>query len=391
MEQPEGSMARDDKGQPLVCKLKHALYGLKQSGRVWFRKLVEHLKGFGLEQSKHDPCLFFHGQHGKEDFIAMTIYVDDMLIAAATADLSARLIAWIRNKFDLSDVGAAKWVLGIHVVRQENGNIRLDQSAYAKELVQRFGMEDARPVTTPCDINSNNVAQVVPADAAVYRQVVGALNYLATVTRPDISYAVSQAAKYMATPSTQQMEAARRILRYLKAVPDLGIEYKHGKPVLEGYSDADWARDKVTRKSLSGILFLLAGGPVSWSSKQQRTVALSSMEAEYMALSSAVQQAVHLRGLLNDMTIGVNRPTTIFVDSQSAIKAASNPITSERSKHIDTRYHYTREMVENGVVALEYVPTTEMTADCLTKPLGPILFKRLVSGIVSRCGVEGAC
>jgi hypothetical protein len=249
-------------------------------------------------------------------------------------------------------------------------------------VLERFRMQDCKPVFTPQVPGSNLTKDPPPpADGVVveddddvdpvrYRELVGSLMYAATCTRPDIAAAVGRLARYMSNPAKHHWVAAKHVLRYLKGTTNLGLTFTRGTapPILLGYTDADLASDKDTRRSTTAYVFTLGGAAVSWASKLQDTIATSTAEAEYMAACAATQEAVHLRLLLRE--IGMPQQcTVIFEDNQPCIHIASNPVTSERSKHIDVRYLYVREKVHRGEVMLRYLPTGDMVADSLTKNL----------------------
>lgn len=202
--------------------------------------------------------------------------------------------------------------------------------------------------------------------------------YAATATRPDISFAVGVLSKFNSKPNEAHLTAAKRVIRYLKGTVNVALKYcKTVDGTLIGYSDADWAGDMDDRHSTTGNLFLMASGAISWMSKKQATVALSTAEAEYVALSTATQEAVWLRRLLMDLKVLPEGPTVLMGDNQGSIAIARNPISHARTKHIDIRYHYIREALEDGEIDLCYCPTDEMTADLLTKPLPKGQFERL--------------
>lgn len=243
---------------------------------------------------------------------------------------------------------------------------------YGLDSLDKFGMEDAKPVFTPVDIglklNSESDSSLV--DASLYQSAVGSLLYLSNWTRPDITFAVNTVAKFNSNPTEEHWKAVKRIMRYLKGTSDHGIMYtKDSKGNIIGYCDADWAGDINDRKSTSGYAFTLAGAPISWRSKKQSCVALSTAEAEYIALASAAQEAVRLRKLLNELDGPPEGATIIHEDSQSAIAMAKNPQFHGCAKHIDIKYHYIRGEVGNGTVKLSYLPTDKMLADVLTKGL----------------------
>ena len=202
--------------------------------------------------------------------------------------------------------------------------------------------------------------------------LVGSLLYAAVVTRPDIAFAVQRLGRHLQASGPEHWRAAKRVLRYLKGTRQLGIQYRGagaGEPQLQGYCDADWGGDVETRRSTTGYVFQLAGGSVSWTRRLQRTVAWSSTEAEYMAVCAAVHEVTYLRRLLGGLGYPQMQPVTIYEDNQSCIALSVNPMQHQRTKHIDIRYHFTRERVEAGEVELVYISTNDQLADLLTKGL----------------------
>ena len=248
-------------------------------------------------------------------------------------------------------------------------------------------MDDAHPVTTPME-NSNHL---VPAtednlfeDPSLYRAAIGSLMYAAIGTRPDLAFAVQKLAQFSHMPSNEHWKAVKRVLRYVKGTLDLGITYSGAEdaPITaKGYSDADWASDRIDRKSISGYVFILGGGAIAWSSKKQQTVALSSTEAEYMALTRASQHAVWLRKFFSAAGFPQNGPSQILLDNRSALDLAYNPEFHDRSKHIDMRHHWIRDILAADLVTLEWIPTSEMVADTLTKSLPRPLFQKFAESM----------
>ena len=206
-----------------------------------------------------------------------------------------------------------------------------------------------------------------------YQAVVGALLYAAMCTRPDIAFAVQQLSRHLQATTAAHWTVAKRVLRYLQGTKALGITYHSSAdrdtPTVYGYSDSDWGGDLDTRRSTTGYVFMLGGAVISWSSRLQPTVALSSTEAEYMAVCSAGQEAVHLRQLLTGLQFAPTSPTVIFEDNQGCIALSENPVHHQRTKHIDIRFHYTRDLVACGDIKLKYIPTADQLADLLTKAL----------------------
>jgi len=206
--------------------------------------------------------------------------------------------------------------------------------------------------------------------------------YIANATRPDLSQAVNRMASYCNEPTSVHWRMVKRIMRYLKGTINLGIMYQRDiNPELIAYSDSDYAGDIDTRRSTSGYVSLKNGAPIAWKSKKQEIVAQSTAEAEYVALFYATQDVVWIRNLLKELREKDQRATTIFEDNQASIKISENPVHHPRTKHISTKYHFTREMIKNGQVQLQFCPTEMMIADVLTKPLARDRFQRLTKAM----------
>jgi hypothetical protein len=375
MKQPEGFEELDKDGNQLVCLLKKSLYGLKQSGRNWNLRINKWLLEHQFTRSKYDTCLYTSTKNGR--FIAVLLYVDDIVGFVEDPKDWNELINEMKKELRVTNLGDANWLLGMKI-SHEKEDITIDQSKYIRALLERHQMEDCKPASTPMDSitevqfreeEENREKNKLPiSEKQEYMRIVGGLIYASIITRPDISYAVSKLGENLANPIKEDIIRAKRVLRYLKGTQHYKIRYtENGNANLIGYSDSDWAGDHKNRRSTSGYAFLLAGGAISWSSKHQSTVALSSAEAEYMALAQTTQEAIYLRGILEDIGFYPKEPTKIYSDNQSSIKIASNQITRNRTKHIAAKYHFTREQIENSKIILEYIPTEFMAADSLTK------------------------
>jgi hypothetical protein len=221
--------------------------------------------------------------------------------------------------------------------------------------------------------------EIAAAARFPYRELIGSVMFIMICTRSDISYGVGQLSMFMNCHGSQHHAAAKHLLRYLKGTADRGIIYRRdsGPLRLVGYSDADWGANVDTRRSTTGYIFMLCGGPISWKSKLQPTVALSSTEAEYMALTAAAQEAIALRGLLSDFGLSATDPVLIYEDNKGAIAMSVNPINHAATKHIAIKHHFCREKVTQGDITLQYIATTDMLADAMTKSLAFPTFSRL--------------
>ena len=384
MKQPPGYEKEGE--EHLVCRLSKSIYGLKQSSRCWNMALDAHLKSVGFSQLKSDPCIY---ASGGEDSFYIGVYVDDMILAGNDKAKMKSVKKKLSSKFDIKDLGKLSYFLGMSIAQnQEEKKTWIGQPAYTEKLLTKMEMSDCKPVKTPVDPGNRLVKTAEDEEALdqlLYQSVVGSLMYLATCTRPDIAYAVGMLARFSSKPNRSHWVAAKRVLRYLKGTMNYGLLYSGDSDVL-AYSDADWAGDVDDRKSTSGYMFQIAGGPVSWKSRKQDTVALSTAEAEYVALSSAAQECIWLQRLLCELGKPLGGPTVILEDNQSSIAMARNPQFHGRAKHIDIKHHFVRERVSDGSIELKYCPTNEMVADILTKGLAhqQFSFLREKAGIVAQ-------
>lgn len=364
MKQPIGY----DDGSGKVCKLVKSLYGLKQASRCWNKKFSSFIKKFDFIVSASDPCVFVcNGMHG---MLLLAIYVDDGLIAAERDEAVVPVIEHLRKEFEVKCFDA-KCFLGFEIHRRSDGSIHVNQQAYARKVLRKYGMEECATVATPFDSGQN--LSDFEADGAVdfpYREAIGSLMYLAVLTRPDIAFAIGNVSRYMESPANAHVGAVKRILKYIGGTLGFGIRFEGGNDLsFCGYSDADYAGDKRTAKSTSGYAFLLGGGMISWSSERQKSVALSTTESEYVAAAHAMKELIWLRQLISELLLTNIRKPTFYMDNQSAIRLVKNPEFHKRTKHINVRYHFIREHFENGDFDLEYISTNEQLADVMTKGL----------------------
>ena len=355
-----------------TVRLQRAIYGIKQASRVWNADLHEKLLAADFKQSTADPCLYISV---KPVFCAIALIVDDLLVSCPSKRTISELFSYLRKYYDIIDKGDIHWCLGILVERnRENFTMKLSQQKFITDLLSRCKMADCKSQKTPADVKrlSKSDCTSDPKErnfsSTLYHSVVGSLVYLAHTTRPDIAIAVNAVSRYVNNPGNTHWIAVKRILRYLKGTLSLGLTYNKSSKNLVGYSDSDWGGNLDNRRSTTGYLFKIFGGTISWRVQLQPTVALSTVEAEYMAMSSACQEAVWLKRLSTDFSVST-QSISISVDNQSSISLAKNPVFHRQTKHIDIRHHFVRDCLKSPNFSLSYVPSGRNTADILTKPL----------------------
>lgn len=365
MEQPEGYKIKGQEDK--VYKLNKAIYGLKQASKSWYEKingvLTNKLK---FKRLSSESCVYV--KSSEKSMMIIALYVDDiMLFSSPDCQGTAEIKEELRKAFEIKDLGPAHHILGMRLCRQ-NGEITLDQSSYIKKVLKRFQMSDCKPARTPMETGLKLVKSTTKDCTHDYRGLIGCLMYIAICSRPDIAYAVSSLSQFNETYDETHWKAAKRVLRYLKGTINYCLTFQKSGLDIVAYADADYASNEVDRRSCTGFVFKLGNSTISWESRKQRTVALSSTEAEYMSLSDACKEALFLRKFLFEI-YGVQYSITLHNDNQSALKLCTNSMYHARTKHIDVRHHFIREIVDEGTVTLKYLPTDQMVADVLTKPL----------------------
>lgn len=377
-----------------IWRLLKPLYGLKQSGRQWKKKLDEIMRDLGFEKSAADDCLYVLKEDGKVVLLVL-VYVNDGIVAGPDHSRVVKFKKELNKHTLITDGGKLHYLLGIRFRRDRKlCTITLDQSAYTSEILRQFGMQDSAPVRTPLNPKERLTAAQSPTTDAeqrsvrdaygfAYLEAVGSLLYNCQ-TRPDIAHAVGVLARYGSNPGKAHFEALKRVLRYLRGTHNYGLTLggSEHKEDLIGWTEADWADDEDTRRSTSGFVFEVAGGAVLWSSKRQPTVALSMAEAELMAASNATKEAIWLRTLLGDMGYEQITANTMYEDNNACILISRNPgVSRARTKHIDIRHHFIRERVAMGEIDIQFCSTKDMLADMLTKQLPREAFKQFRSAI----------
>lgn len=360
MEQPEGF----NTGRNQVCLLQRSLYGLKQSPRQWNKKFSQFLKDLNLSVSEHDECIFF----SLKPLIIIAIYVDDGIIFAKEKQQIDKVMSYLKKQFEVHSMDTSVF-LGFQVHRGINKKITLHQSDYIKTILKRFNMENAKPVDSPVSLSVVSQNNAPLRDNKLYREAIGSLMYAACTTRIDIAYAVGKLSRKVSTPTEADWIGVKRIFRYLKDKENQGLVYTPGSHTsLTVYCDADFAGDDETGRSTTGMVMILAGGPIHWKSQRQTLITLSSTEAEFVSLCSTVKDTIWLKKLGQELGIFNTQPTPIMCDNQSAIKIATNEKSIHRTRHMTVQAKYPREQVDKGIISIKHIKTDNQLADMLTKP-----------------------
>ncbi|KMQ89570.1 retrovirus-related gag-pol polyprotein [Lasius niger] len=378
MKQPPGFNA--DNEENLVCKLKKGIYGLKQAARLWNDEVHKALINIGFERSKNDNCLYTKPEGS--GWCYLLVYVDDIIVAAKSNQTVVEIKNQIAEKFDIQDLGNIKYYLGIEVIKDDNGTYYLCQSNYIKRIINEFDMIDAKISNVPMEtgyIRTRRDTDELLLTNNRYRKLIGCLLYISISTRPDIATSVSILSQRVSNPSQADWNESKRVLRYLKGtmMKKLALSKTNNEEFLHGYADADYAECRIDRKSNSGYVFFVNGGLVSWSCKKQPVVAQSSTEAELIALNEACNEALWLRKILADMHQSVEEATIIQEDNTSCIRLIERGCSSNRTKHVDTKYFAVSNHIKEKLIQCKQCTTEDMLADLLTKPLGTTRFQKL--------------
>jgi hypothetical protein len=392
MAQPEGFEAPGQ--EHLVCRLKKSLYGLKQSPRQWYQKLHSTFVALGFSRCASDHCVWVWAKDGIK--VIIPAYVDDLTIACKHTPTLKQIKAELHKQYKMHDLGPIKYILGIEIIRDRaNRTMYLSQRKHIGDVLARFNMSNARPVSTPLAKSAPLTKEDCPQSpedleymrSVPYLSAVGSLMYLAVGTRPDIAYAVGALSRFNANPGQAHWKQVQHVFKYLAGTQDLSLCYGPGpdSTSLQIFSDADYAGDVDSARSTSGHTVFIGKSLVNWSSKRQSVVAKSTTEAEYIAANEAGSDGVWFRNFSSELGYPPSGPTPLWLDNQSAIRVGKNPEHHSRMRHLLPKYHWLREQVEDKVFSLDYVPTSSMRADGLTKPLDTVAHQRVCSllGLVS--------
>ena len=395
------------KGDPnkFVIKLKKSLYGLAESPRLWNQKLDSELTTMGFRRLESDPCVYVmnktreKGSKKRRHIAILGAFVDDLFLFGTDKCEADRVKTRLKQVFKTTDLGRARWALGMAIRQDQNSCITLDQRKYLDDVLSRFAefVEDKKKnplIPLPTDQKMRRTTEDQDAIEEPYRELVGSLMYLAIGTRSDIQFAVSLLSRYLSKPSAQHWNAGTHVLRYLRGTRNLAIRYVKKSELADGISDewlselntslhghvdSDFASDVDTSRSVTGQVFLCSGGPVSWRSKQQSIVTTSTCHAEYVAACEAARECVWMREFIQELGLDLTSPTTIREDNEAALFLSDNPASTERSKHIRVKWHYLRQCARDGTLKLVKVDSKDNAADVLTKPCSSTTLKMFTS------------
>jgi hypothetical protein len=388
MKAPEG-MGGVLPGQAL--RLNKSLYGLKQAPMNFNNHIDEFIRSLGFKRCISDHCLYVMREG--DDITLLVLYVDDIVIAGTNLQKINRIKERFSSQFAMKDLGELQSYLGMDIERDGDRSLKIHQGTYARKIVKKFRRYLRANTRTRSKVpmyrdmklsrsEKMTESQQAFVDSFPYQEILGSLSYLAIHTRPDIAYAVNACARFSNQPTFTACRVLIRILEYISNTFDVGITYSGEIMDFHGFCDSDWAGDQDTRRSTTGFLAFMAGGPIAWQSRLQTTIAASSMEAEYMAAFALIQEICWLRGVMSELGFELEEPTRVYMDSQSAIDLANNPVHHKRSKHIAIKYHWLRQKIREMVVTLQYVPSPMQLADMLTKALAETIFEPLVDQVV---------
>ena len=365
VEQPPGYIVKGEENK--VYRLRRALYDLKQAPHAWYNRIEAYFLKEGFEKCPYEHTLFIKKSTHGTSLLLVCLYVDDLIFTGNDEILFSSFKHSMMKEFDMTDLGRMRYFLGLEVLQRADG-IFICQIKYAQEVLERFNMAGCNVVYNPVvpgfKLVANSVGMAI--NNTQYMQMVGSMIYLTSI-RPGIMFVVNLLSRYLAHPTELHLQAVKKVLRYIKGTLSYGIFYKQsGNTELLAYTDSDYAGNLEDRKSTSGFLFVLSSGAVSWSLKKQPVLTLSTTEAEFIAAASCACQAVWLRRMLENLDNASAETTIIYCDNSSTIKLSKNPVMHGRSKHIDVRFHFLRDLTRDGVVTLMHCCSCRRMRDVAT-------------------------
>ena len=376
----------------LSIKLQRSLYGLKQSGRMWYNRLSEYLLKEGYVNNPICPCVFI--KKSETGFTIIAIYVDDLNLVGTSEELT-KTTEYLKKEFEMKDLGKTKFCIGLQIEHFPNG-VLVHQSTYIKKILKRFNMDKTHPLSSPMVVRSLDVKkdlfrpcekgkELLGAEVP-YLSAIGALMYLANCTRPDIAFSVNLLTMYSSTPTRRHWNSIKHILRYLSGTTAVGLFYSNkSKEKLLGYADAGYLSDPHKARSQTGYVFNYNGTAVSWRSVKQTMVATSSNHSEIITIHEASRECIWLRSMIHHIqeSCGLSsvkdKPTILFEDNAACIaQIKGGYIKGDRTKHISPKFFYTHELQKNGEIDVQQIRSSDNLADLFTKALPTSTFKKLI-------------
>lgn len=369
---PDGYKVKDNK----VCKLRKALYGLRESPRDWYECYNEFMLSINFKRSDYDYCLYTGCINSEKVYLCL--YVDDILICAEKENTIRKVKQLLSDRFRMKDLGKVKQYLGIDIdYKPELKRMILSQCKYIESLAEKYNIKDSKKYETPMEQNLSIENGEINYDLK-YRNLIGALLYVASATRPDVSYSVNFMSRFQNYYSVTHYNYALRILKYLYHSRNLALNFNaEYDDCLDAFVDADWAADKNDRKSTTGIILRVFNNPVMWKTHKQRIVSRASTHAEYYALADCVTEVLPVIGILGDLDVKISKPVKIYEDNSGAISLSKNGKFCKNSKHIDVSYHFVNDYEKKKVIDVTKINTDDQLADILTKALGKSKFQKL--------------
>jgi uncharacterized membrane protein YciS (DUF1049 family) len=383
--QPPGFVNKDE---PHKCyRLVKALYGLHQAPRAWYGTLSNYLLENGFIRGSVDCTLFI--KHVDKHMLIVQVYVDDIIFGSTNERLCKEFEAVMKARFEMSSLGELSFFLGLQVQQLPTG-IFVHQTKYVNEILSRFKMETCKPVSTPMEtkhgLGPDERGEEI--DDTYYRSIIGSLMYL-TASRPDIMFPTCVCARYQVKPRQSHLEAVKRIMRYLKGAPDLGLWYPKDDPFeLKAYSDSDYGACKKDAKSTTAGCQFFGSRLVTWQCKKQTSVALSTCESEYVAAASCCSQVLWIQQHMRDYGLSFLK-TPIYVDNSAAVSITNNPVQHSKTKHIAIRHHFIRDCREKDIIVVSNIKTEFQCADLFTKAFDRNRFNFLLKlNGITKCVLE---
>lgn len=390
---PENHPLKNEDHSNLCIRLKKSQYGLKQSSRNWFLTINKFLIDIGFKPCKSEPCIYWYRDENVRALFFL--YVDDFIIASTSKAFSEAIMGRIKAQFKIKVLGFPKTILGISVIKKGE-DILIHQRKKIEDLAKEYKLLDSKPVVTPLDADHKLRKNMFSAKDKqsnyqylsgeelefTYRSIVGKLNHISQATRPDIAYSVATLSKYLNNPSISHLYAAKRVIKYLYHTRNRCIRYRRNSTApleLLAYSDSDWAGDQDNRRSHSGSILMIAEGPLHWCSSVQHTIALSSAEAEIIALKQTTKDTLWMKNLMQEVYMVQRAPIRIFEDNSSTIKIVTNPMISKKNRHMEINYYFIMEHVEIGTIQVIKVSGEHNIADILTKYYREHIHNRFVA------------